>query len=187
MKEIVAIFATLLAIAGNVPYLWSIVRGTVRPHPYTWLVGTIVSATVFFGILAKGAGIGALPVAASEVFTVIIFLFSLKFGFDDITHKDRIFLAIALAALIPWLLMHDPTLTIVIAVSIDVLSFLPTFRKTIANPSTEMPILYGSNVLRHVLVLYSLATYNIATTFHSIAMICMNTAMIFIILFPRKK
>ncbi len=187
MKETLAIIAALLAIAGNLPYLWDIVKGRVKPHPYTWFVWSIVSGTVFFGILAKGAGIGALPTAASEIFTIIIFLFSLKFGFKRIPKTDTLFLVVALLGLIPWMLTGDPTLSVVIAVSIDLVAFAPTLRKTWNQSSTENPILYGSNVLRHVLALFSLQTYNIATTLHSIVMIIANTAMTAIILLRKKK
>lgn len=186
LKETLAVIAALLAVVGNLPYLSDILKGRVKPHPYTWLVGAIVSGTVFFGILAKGAGIGALPVATSEIFTIIIFLFSLKYGFKGITNTDKIFLIIALVGLIPWLFTSDPTLSIVIAVSIDLASLVPTFRKTWSYPSTETPILYGSNVLRHILVLFSLQTYNIATMLHSLAMIATNTAMTLIILLRKK-
>lgn len=186
MKETLAIIGALVAIAGNLPYLWDILKGRVQPHPYTWLVGAIVSGTVFFGILVKGAGIGALPIAVSEFFTIIIFLFSLKYGFKAITTTDKIFLAVALFALIPWFFTKDPTLSIVIAVGIDLASLVPTFRKTWKLPSTETPLLYGSNALRHTLVLFSLQTYNIATTLHSIAMVIVNVAMTTIILWHKK-
>lgn len=187
MKETFAIVAALLAIAGNLPYLWDILKGRVKPHPYTWLVWSIVSGTVFFGMLAKGAGIGALPVAASEIFTIIIFLFSLKFGFKGITRSDTIFLVVALAGLVPWFLTKDPTLSVVIAVGIDLVAFVPTLRKTWAHASTETPVLYGSNVLRHILALFSLQTYNIATTLHSVAMILTNSAMVGIMMTRKSK
>ena len=187
MKEILAVIAALLAVAGNLPYLWDILKGKVRPHPYTWLVWTIVSCIIFFGQVAKGAGIGALPTAASEIFTLIIFLFSLKYGFKKITKTDTLFLAAALLGLIPWLLTRDPTVSVVIAVAIDLVAFGPTLRKTWQYPKTETPILYGSNVLRHALALFSLQTYNIATTLHSAAMITTNTAMTLIILFRKKR
>lgn len=181
MKEILAIAAALLAVGGNIPYLRDILRGVVKPHPYTWLVGAVVSGTVFFGMLAKGAGIGALPIAASEIFTIIIFLFSLKYGFKSVTKIDALFLLIALLGLLPWALTSDPTVSIVIAVGIDLVSLAPTFRKTWAHPSTESPVLYGSNVLRHILALLSLQTYNIATVLHSVAMILSNSAMVGVI------
>ncbi len=178
MKEAFAIIAALLAIAGNLPYLWDILKGRVKPHPYTWFIWSVVSGTVLFGMLAKGAGIGGLPAAASEIFTIIIFFFSLKFGFKGITKTDTIFLVVALAGLIPWVLTNDPTLSVVIAVSIDLLAFIPTLRKTWAQSSTETPVLFASNVVRHILALFSLQAYNIATTLHSIAMIVVNSAMV---------
>jgi|SRR3989338_7144258 len=177
MKETLAIIAALLAIAGNLPYLLDILKQRVKPHPYTWFVWTLVSGTVFFGQLAKGAGIGALPTAASEIFTLIIFLFSLKYGFKGIKTIDTIFLLIALGGIGIWFLTKDPTYSVIIAVSIDVIAFVPTLRKTWEYPRTETPILYGTNVLRHILALFSLQSYNIATTLHSIAMITTNTLM----------
>ncbi len=187
MKEAIAIIAALLAIAGNVPYLWDVLKRRVQPHAYTWFVWSIVSCIVFFGQIAKGAGIGALPTGASEIFTIIIFLFSLRYGFKHPTTSDKIFLGIALLGLIPWMLTKDPTVSVVIAVGIDLVAFMPTLRKTWRHPETETPLLYSTNVLRHVLALFSLQAYNIATMLHSIVMIIVNTAMTgMILLRPRK-
>lgn len=178
--------AALLAIVGNLPYLYDIVTGKVRPHPYTWLVWTLVSGIVFFGQLAGGAGVGVLPTAASEVFTLIIFLFSLKYGFKHISRTDTIFLFCALAGVVPWVLTSDPTLSVIIAVGIDLVAFVPTLRKTWQYPDTETPVLYSTNVLRHILALFSLQAYNIATTLHSLAMIVTNSLMTGIIFFKKK-
>lgn len=186
MKETIAIVAALLAIVGNVPYLRDVIRGRVKPHPYTWLVWSIVSAIVFFGQVAKGAGIGALPTFASEIFTVIIFLFSLKYGFKGATKSDTFFLFLALSGLIPWIVTNDPTISVVIAVGIDLIAFTPTLRKTWGNPETEVPLLYGTNVVRHILALFSLESYNVATMLHSVAMVCANTLMTSIVLFKKR-
>ena len=178
MKTTFAITAAILAIVGNIPYCFDILKGRVKPHAYTWFVWSIVSAIVFVGQVAKGAGVGAIPTAASELFTIIIFLLSLKYGYRAITKTDTIFLLIALAGLIPWLLTSDATLSVVIAVCIDVTAFVPTLRKTYKHPSTERPLLYTMNVLRHALALVSLEAYNVATTLHSIAMITANGLMV---------
>ena len=186
MKTTIAIIAALLAIVGNIPYLRDIIKGHVKPHPYTWLVWSIVSCIIFFGQLAKGAGIGALPTAASEVFTVIIFFFSLKYGFKHIKKIDTVFFIIALLGIIPWILTKDPTISVIIAVGIDLTAFVPTIRKTFLSPTTETPLLFGTNVLRHILMLFSLQAYNIATTLHSIVMITTNTIMTVLILRKKK-
>lgn len=181
MKETFAIIATILAFVGNISYLKDVLKERVKPHPYTWFIWSIVSMTTFFGGLFKGAGIGALPTGVAEAFTIVIFLFSLKYLFQGkaghIRMVDNYFLAIALLGLIPWAITKDPTISVVIVVLIDIVAFIPTLRKTWLHPKTESPTLYEMNVLRHILTLFSLGAYNIATTIHSIAMIIVNTIM----------
>ena len=188
VKESFAIVAALLAIVGNVPYIRDVLRGRVQPHAYTWLVWTLVSGMTFFGQLAKGAGIGALPTAASEIFTLAIFLLSLRYGFSNPSRSDKVFLGVALAGLVPWLLTSDPTWSVVIAVGIDLVAFIPTLRKTWRRPETERGLLYGMNVARHGLALFSLQAYNVATVLHSLAMIVTNGLMtLFILVRPRSR
>ncbi len=186
MKEYIALIAAILAVIGNVPYLIDIFKRRVRPHPYTWFIWTIVSGVTFFGQLAGGAGVGAIPTAASEIFTVIIFLFSLQYGFKNIVKSDTYFLIAALLGLIPWAITKDPTASVVIVVLIDVVAFMPTIRKTSKHPHSETPLLYSMNVLRHFLALFALEAINIATTFHSIMMIITNSIMTYLIVRKRK-
>ncbi len=187
MTEIFVIVASLFAVVGNVPYLKDILKEKVKPHPYTWFVWSLVSGINLFGQVAKGAGIGAIPTAASEIFTVIIFFFSLKYGFKNIQKRDTYFLIIALLGIIPWIITKDPTISVIIVVIIDLIAFIPTLQKTWAHPETENSILYKMNVLRHGLTLLSLQSYNIATTLHSISMIITNTLMTVFLSKNRKK
>lgn len=177
MKEALAVIAALLSATGNIPYLRDTLRNEIQPHPYTWLMWSVVSGVSFLGQLAKGGGVGSIPAAVSEVFTIVIFVASLRYGFRNIEKRDHYFLAAALAGLIPWALTSDPTLSIVIVVSIDVIAFIPTLRKAWRRPETERPLLYAMNVLRHILTLFALEAYNVATTLHSIAMIATNLVM----------
>jgi hypothetical protein len=185
MKEILVAIAVFLAILGNIPYLIKIWRKEVQPHPYTWFVWSIVSCVTFFGSLAKGGGIGTIPILASEIFTIIIFIFSLQYGFKQIKKIDTLFLVICLLGIIPWWITKDPTISVVIVVVIDLIAFIPTIRKTWENPKSETPILYSTNVLRHILILYTVQTINIATSLHSFAMIVINSLMTLITLFKR--
>ena len=187
MQYTFVIIASLLALVGNIPYLIDILKKRVEPHPYTWLVWSVVSCIIYFGQLSAGGGIGSVPTAVSEIFTIIIFVFSLRYGFKQIHKTDTIFLIIALLGIIPWMLTNDPTLSVIVAVGIDLVAFMPTLRKTWLKPKTETPLLYSMNVLRHILMLLSLQAYNVATTLHSITMIITNTAMTCMILFKKTK
>jgi hypothetical protein len=186
MKETFALIAIIFAFIGNVPYLRDVISQKIKPHPYTWLVWSLVSGITFLGQFAKGGGVGTLPTLVSEIFTIIIFLFALRYGFKNIDRKDTYFLIIALLGLIPWWLTNDPTISVVVVVMIDLIAFIPTLRKTWHAPKTENPILYFMNVTRHILTLFSLEAYNIATTLHSISMIVVNALMTWIIVFSRK-
>ncbi len=182
MKIIFAIVGALLAVAGNIPYLVDMVKKRIQPHPYTWFVWSIVSGVTFFGQVAKGAGVAAITFGISEIFTIIIFLFSLRYGFKNIPKNDSYFLVAALLGIVPWIILKDPTWSVIIMVIIDLVAFIPTLRKTWNKPKTESPILYGSNVLRHGFALLALSSYNIATMLHSISMIITNTIMTYFIL-----
>lgn len=177
MKELFAIIASVFAIIGNISYFRDVLSKRIKPHPYTWFVWTIVSGVTFFGQLVKGAGIGVLPTGIAELFTVLIFLFSLRYGFKQVTKRDTYYLFFALSGLIPWILFKDPTISIIIVVTIDIIAFIPTLEKTKRNPHTETSTLYFMNVARHILTLFSLRTYNVATTIHSVAMIVLNSLM----------
>ncbi len=181
IEIILTTIAVIFALIGNGKYLIDVVKLKTKPHPYTWLIWSIISAVVFFGQVVKGAGIGAIPTFVAEVFTVIIFLSSLKYGFKNIPKRDHYFLVASLIGLIPWALTKDPTISVIIVVIIDVIGFIPALRKTWENPESETSTLYSMNVLRHLLTLYLIESYNIATMLHSIAMIIINSLMTYFI------
>lgn len=201
LKIAFVFIASVLAFVGNISYLRDVARGTVRPHPYTWFIWSIVSLVTFLGGLEKGAGIGAIPTAVAEGFTIIIFIYAVARLFErsggklrmrirelgHIRKIDHVFLIVALLGLIPWALTNDPTISVITVVTIDVIAFIPTLRKTWNHPETEQPLLYQMNVTRHILTLFSLGALNIATTLHSIAMIITNTIMTIFILGQRSR
>jgi hypothetical protein len=176
-KEVFALIASVMAIYANWGYLRDVLKGRVKPHPYTWAIWSIVSAVVFFGQLVKGAGIGIVPTFFAEIFTIIIFLVSLKHGFKKIRKIDHFFLAIAILGLLPWYFTKDPTISVVIVVLVDLVAFMPTLAKTWTKPKSENPRFYEMNIVRHMLSLASLQTYNLATTFHSCVMIFANASI----------
>jgi len=185
MKNACAYIAAILAITGYAPYLVKSIKRKVTPHPYTWFVWSIISAITLFGQIVKGAGIGALPAAAAEVLTIAIFFSSLRFGFKYVHKSDTYYLIAALVGLIPWLIFDDPTISVIVAVTVDVIAFAPTFRKSWEHPRSESKKVYATNVVRHVFTLLSLKTYNIATMLHSIAMIFTNAVTTLIIIRSR--
>lgn len=181
MKETFAVISALLVIVGNLSYSIDIVRGRVKPHAYTWFVWSVVSGIVLVGQFYNGAGVGAIPTAVNELFALINLLLSLKYGYREVTMSDTVFLAAAICGIIIWIFTKDATGSMVFAVGIDVIAFIPTLRKAFARPDTEKPLLYSANIVRHIFAIASLEAYSLVTTLHSIAMLVTNTVMIVIL------
>lgn len=174
MKETLAILASALAIYANWSYMSDVLKEKVKPHPYTWAIWSIVSGVIFFGQLIKGAGWGVVPTFFAEIFTILIFIFSLKHGFKKVRPVDHLFLFIAILGLIPWYMTKDPTVSVVIVTLVDLIAFMPTVAKTWTKPRSENPYFYEMNTVRHIFSLLSLQSYNIATMFHSCVMVFAN-------------
>lgn len=183
MNDFLIIVAVCLAVLGNSFYFFKVIKKEVEPHPFTWFVWSVVSAVTFLGAWQKGGGSGVIPIFASEIFTIIIFLFSLKYGFKKIEKNDKYFLVICLLGLIPWFLTSDPTISVITVVCVDLFAFIPTLQKAYKFPKSETAYLYLSNVLRHILILFTLATINTATSLHSFVMIIVNALMVFILIY----
>lgn len=186
IKLLVAFVAAGLALVGNIPYLRDTLKAKIRPHPYTWFVWSIVSFVTFFGQLQKGAGFALIATGAAEVFTILIFIASLRFGFKHVRRIDSIFLVICLLGLIPWYVTSDPTISVVAVVFVDVMAYIPTLRKAYRHPDSENGILYWMNITRHILVLLALGNYNLVTMLHSISMIVTNSVMLLSLATGRK-
>ncbi len=178
VKLTLALVAAGMALIGNIPYLLDTLKAKIRPHPYTWFVWSVVSFVTFFGQLQKGAGFALIATGAAEIFTILIFIASLRFGFKHVRRVDTIFLVICLLGLIPWYVTDDPTLSVIAVVFVDIMAYIPTLRKAYRHPDTENGILYWMNIVRHILVMLSLGSYNLVTMLHSVSMITTNSVML---------
>jgi hypothetical protein len=112
---------------------------------------------------------------------------SFRYGFRGITRLDTALLVLAILAIAPWLLTDDPTLSVVLAVGIDLLAFMPTLRKTWARPRSEPWLIYAINLLRHGSALLALEAYSLVTALHSVAMFAINSVMLALTLRPERR
>ena len=187
MKEILGAIAVILAIAQAIPYIIDIFKGKTKPHLYTYLIWSIVTALAFLGQFAAGGGPGSWTTGIMAVITIGVLLLCFKYGTADITLLDGVFLIGAIIAIIPWWLTKDPTLSVILATLIDVLAFLPTIRKTYRDPSTETLISYISNLLRHPISIFALTIYSLTTVIYPAALFVMNAVLVLVIVVRRRQ
>ena len=182
MPILFATIATALSFAGNSAYITSILRGTTKPHLYTRFVSCIVDGIVMSAMVLNGAGWGSWPTIVNGSFSFVIFFLALGYGYKHRTRSDMVFLIAALGGVVLWFLTSDATLAVVVAVAVDIISQIPTYRKTWIAPQTETWTLYAMNWVRHALTLSALSVISIPTALHSSVMLVHNTAMLGMIL-----
>ena len=185
MKELLGLAAASLAILQSLPYIRDIFRGKTKPHLYTYLIWSIVTALAFFGQLSAGGGAGAWTTGVMAILTIFVLLLCFKYGTEDITFLDAVFLVGALVAIIPWWITNDPMYSVILATAIDVLAFFPTIRKTYNDPSSETLISYISNLIRHPLSILALSVYSVTTVVYPAALFVMNAILVLVIVFRR--
>lgn len=131
LKLFASIFATAIALIAYIPYLIDMFRGKNQPHLYTWISITIITAVIAYLQLIGGAGVGAIPVIIGVAVDVIILFYCFRFGTKDVVFMDKVCLAISVGGVICYLLMRgQPFLSLVIVSVAEVISFIPTIRKT---------------------------------------------------------
>jgi hypothetical protein len=163
MKALFAVLAGLSSVAAYAPYLTSMFSGSSKPHAYTWLIWTLSTGTAAAGLWYGHAGVGAWGLTASATFTGLLFLFSLKYGTRDITKTDAAVLAAALLAIGAWIFLKDPLLSVIMVTAIDLLGYIPTYRKLLKDPGSESGWAWVLWAAAPVFSILALEAYNALT------------------------
>jgi len=186
MHEIIGIIVVIIGIGLHAPYLYDSIKGNIKPHPFTWILWTLLTIIVFVAQVADGAGPGAWGTGAVGAFCIAIMLSSLRHGFNNIKKVDIMMLIIGLMTIPLWMLANDPTLSVVIIVVIDLLAFAPTFRKSYHKPYDEPLYLPFSNIVRHGLSIFAIVNITIATTLFPFMVGLANVALAIFLIWRRR-
>ena len=184
--EIIGYITVVFAIALHIPYLKSTLTGTIKPHPFTWTLWTMLTVIVFFAQVFDGAGPGAWGTGTVGLLCIAITIASLKNGFQNIKKIDVILFSSGLLAIPLWLLFGDPTLSVILLTTIDLIAFAPTYRKSYLNPHDEPIYLYSLNVLRHGLSLFAIVNVTIATALFPFMVMLANGSLAVFLLWRRR-
>lgn len=181
-----AILSSIIGIACFAPYIRDIFKHTTEPHPYSWLIWTILQTTAVVVMISDGAGMGVASLAIGAVLCGTIFLLSLRYGTANIKLFDVICLIGALIATAIYLFLQNALLSIIIISLIDFIAFLPTFRKAYEEPRSETASTFALSSISSILALFALSNFTLTTTLYLITLVITNATCVLIILIRRK-
>jgi len=166
-----SVFFDLLA---NIPYTYRVIKGLIRPHPFTWLVWTILTAIMAIVQFNEGAGGGSWLLINTTFFNIIITIFAFKNGMIYADKKDYIVLGFCLACIPLYFYFNLPLYTALVITIIDSVSFIPTIRKAFKDPNGDSAIFQFLMVVAYSCSLLAMDTYTVTTCVFPIAMVIMH-------------
>ena len=186
VKIILTVIATAIGVVAFFPYLRDTFSLKTKPHAYTWLIWAITQGTAVFGIWYGGGGWGALNLTIGTLFVIVVFLFSIKYGTKNITKSDTAILVAALSAIIIWWRLDQPLISVIMVSMIDVIGYIPSFRKSYQEPWSETLISWILFSASNIFAILALEEYNLLTVTYLATITSANIALFLLCFFRRK-
>lgn len=176
-KALFGITATAMTVWAHIPYFLETLKGTNKPHVFTWIIWTLLTFIAATAQLVGGAGPGCWVTFATGIVCIAITVVSFRNGEKYITRSDWCMFVAALSAIPVWMATSDPLIAVIIVTCIDVAAVYPTFRKSWKKPFEENTFMYGFNIPRHMLSIASIQTISIVTALYPAGLLMMNIGM----------
>ena len=187
-KEIIGVIAAGLVLIGYIPYIRDVIKGTTRPHLYSWFLWGFVTSIAFALQVTHGAGAGSLVTLIAALMCIVVLILGAKRGSKkDIKKTDTVFLLVALIAVGFWLIAKQPVISIILVTTIDVLAFAPTVRKSWIDPYSETLSFYWINTFRFGLAIFALQSFSIITALYPISWCLINGLFALFLIMRRKQ
>lgn len=174
IKLIFSIIATLFGLIAFFSYFKDMFALKTKPHAYTWLIWAITQGTALVALWFGGGGFGALGLLVGVILVIGVFLFSLKYGTKNITLSDTILLVIALSAILVWWQLNNPLLAVVIVTGIDIVGYIPSFRKSYHEPWSETLSSWINFTVGNIFSMAALSEYNLLTLTYLVSITIAN-------------
>jgi len=179
--------ATLLALISFVPYFRDIFRGKTKPHVFTWFVWGLLTGTAFFVQISEGAGIGAWVTGIESLGCFAITVLALWHGEKNITRVDWVCFVAALGGIVLWKLTDNPLLAIILIALVDILAFIPTFRKAYYKPQEETVSQFSLSAMKWVLGIAALESFALTIWLYPAVLVFLDSSLVIMLLVRRKQ
>lgn len=184
-KNFMGYLSLVFVMLTELPYVYVILKGTVKPHVFSRLIWAILVAIAAAAQYSANAGPGAWAMILSVFFFLLIAILSFSHGERNVTRSDWIAFVAGLSAIPLWYFTSDPLAAVILVSLIDAIGYYPTFRKSYYKPKEEMAFSYGAANLKHMASFFAMTEYSATTLLYPTTLFVMNTALVAMLLWRR--
>jgi hypothetical protein len=186
VKIFLGIFASVLAVAAILPYLASLLRGSTKPHLFSWIIWFLISIIASAAQYAGGAGPGMWVTLTSALASLFVACMALRLRHEVKIHRsDKVAFLLALAGIPVWMVTDEPVTATIIVTFVNVMAFLPTIRKAWEYPQSENALSFVLHSSKWIAGLMALSSLTPATVLYPAVIACANGLTAAVILFRR--
>ncbi len=185
-RVILSVVGIIIGFISYAIYFRGIFTGKTKPHVFSWLVWSIVNWIAFFAQIVKGGGAGAWITGVNAFLCALVAILALFFGEKNITRSDWYSFVGALIGVFGWILTNNPLIAVILISLTDYFGIYPTFRKAYYKPYEENALSFGVDLIKFVLELVALESFNLTTALFPITILVNDTILVGMILIRRK-
>lgn len=174
--------AAIVSVAGEIPYIRSIMRGHVRPERASWGIWTLILIVAVWSYEASGAEDSLWFIVGELIGCSIIFLLSLWRGVGGFVRRDIVCTAIAVAGVIVWQLTDQPGVAILAVIIADMAGVYPTLVKSLNDPWSERAITFVTSAVAAALGILAVAEWDAALLGYPVYLFLANVVIAMVIL-----
>jgi hypothetical protein len=178
-KELLGLAGIAVDFGSIFPYIVAILKGTKKPHSFTWVIWGLTTSIIFASQLSESAGPGSWVMGCSAGLSFLIAALSYwKNPRLHITRLDWVFFLAALGSLPLWHFTSTPLWSVVFLCGIDSMGYVPTLRKAYVLPHEESFMLFVLQIIKGVLAIAALDVYSLTTVLFPAVITVMNALLL---------
>ena len=182
IPHILVIVSACVSFLGAWAYIRGTVRGQTKPNRVSWTMWALAPLVGTAAALAAHADIWATSrtfLAGFIPLLVLVFSVFNRQSYWKLTVFDLACGAFSLLALAMWLGADSPRYAVLLSALGDGFAALPTIRKAWKNPETETGLTYLAGLVAVLLVLPSIAVWNVENSAFQIYLLIVNSILVF--------
>jgi hypothetical protein len=160
------IVGTLISAAGSFMYLWSTIKGKVKPNRVSFLLWSVAPMIAFAAQIRQGVGLESLMTFSTGFQPLLTFIasFTNKKAEWKLTRFDVVCGVLSVLGLILWLITKVGNVAIFFSIVADGLAALPTLVKAYKYPETEIAWPWMTTCIGVALTLLTLKAWTFANS-----------------------
>ena len=176
-RDALGILSVALAIIAAIIYVFQTLRGDVRPHPLSWFLFGILSATGYWVQRDQGAHQGSWTLLAMTIICFVFVAASVARGERSFSRQEWSFAVAGGAVFVLYLFTREPNVAAALTTIVDALGYGPTFVRGWSHPRKDSVTSFALNGVKFVPSLMAMDPISFATSFYPATLLVLNTAV----------